>query len=96
SLDKSEKEIERESDSFQPVSAKTRGRIGKILESARKTKNVNIRISEADLDLLKERSLREGLPYQTMIASIIHRYVTDRLVDEAAIKKYMAIIRHGS
>ncbi|NTU52802.1 MAG: antitoxin [Chlorobiaceae bacterium] len=41
----------------------------------RKDKRVNIRISERDLKELQKIALREGLPYQTLISSILHKFV---------------------
>jgi len=46
---------------------------------ASKSQRVNIRISEVDLELLQERALIEGLPYQTLMSSVLHKYVTGRL-----------------
>ena len=42
---------------------------------------VNIRLSTRDLVLLRARALEEGIPYQTLIASVLHRYVSGRLID---------------
>lgn len=42
---------------------------------------VNVRISGADLNMVRRIAVQEGLPYQTLLASIIHKYVTGRLVD---------------
>ncbi len=47
----------------------------------RKDKRVNIRISERDLVKLKARALEEGLPYQTLMSSVLHKYVTGRLAE---------------
>ncbi len=47
----------------------------------RKDRRVNIRISEKDLIELQKRALREGIPYQTLIASILHKYVTGALTE---------------
>lgn len=47
----------------------------------KKDKRVNIRISRKDLEALQVRALEEGLPYQTLIASVLHKYVNGRLVD---------------
>ena len=44
-------------------------------ETLRKDKRVNIRISGRDLRQLQRIALREGLPYQTLISSILHKYV---------------------
>jgi predicted DNA binding CopG/RHH family protein len=52
-------------------------------ETFRKDARVNIRISSKDLDKLKTRALEEGIPYQTLIASVLHKYVTGRLVDQS-------------
>ncbi|MCA0388208.1 MAG: antitoxin [Bacteroidetes bacterium] len=43
--------------------------------TTRKNKRINIRLSEKDISLLKIRALEEGLPYQTLISSIIHKYI---------------------
>ncbi len=51
----------------------------------RKDKPVNIRISEKDLELIKRKALGEGIPYQTLIAGVIHRYTSGRLVDKEKI-----------
>ncbi|BCG63210.1 MAG: antitoxin, BrnT family [Methyloprofundus sp.] len=48
----------------------------------KKNKRVNIRISAMDLELLQERALIEGLPYQTLMSSVLHKYVTGRLADK--------------
>jgi len=44
-------------------------------ETLRKDKRVNIRITGRDLRQLQRIALREGLPYQTLISSILHKYV---------------------
>lgn len=40
-----------------------------------KTKNINIRISERDLLRIKAKAIEEGMPYQTLVTSIIHKYI---------------------
>lgn len=91
-LDKYERQIEREADSYRSVSKKERVKIEGILDKIRKTRNVNIRISESVLEQLKHRSQEEGIPYQTLISSILHKYVTNRLVDEKSIRRSMELI----
>jgi predicted DNA binding CopG/RHH family protein len=46
-----------------------------------KAARVNIRISRQDLEALRQRAAEEGLPYQTLMASILHKYVSGRLRD---------------
>ncbi len=45
----------------------------------RKDRRVNLRLSSRDLDAIKKRALLEGLPYQTLISSVIHRYAAGTL-----------------
>lgn len=45
----------------------------------KKDKRINIRISERDLVSLQMKALEEGLPYQTLISSILHKYITGKL-----------------
>lgn len=44
-----------------------------------KNKRINIRLSEKDLVGLKAKSMEEGLPYQTLVSSIIHKYVSGKI-----------------
>ena len=52
--------------------------------TAVKDKRVNIRLSSIDLQDIQAKALEEGLPYQTLIASVLHKYVTGRLRDTAS------------
>lgn len=91
-LDKDEQGIEKSANSYRPVTKKKLQKIEGILDSVRKTRNINIRISEQVLEQLKKISQDEGIPYQTLIASILHKYVTNRLVDEKAIRKSLQLL----
>jgi predicted DNA binding CopG/RHH family protein len=45
----------------------------------RKDRRLNIRISSKDLETIQKRAVEEGLPYQTLIASVLHKYAAGRL-----------------
>ena len=49
-----------------------------------KEKRVNIRLSSPDLMDIQARALEEGLPYQTLIASVLHKFVSGRLVEASS------------
>ncbi|MCK5878009.1 MAG: hypothetical protein KAG43_10260 [Candidatus Marithrix sp.] len=49
-------------------------------KTMKKNKNINIRISENNLEAIKLRAAREGIPYQTLIGSILHKYVAGYIV----------------
>jgi predicted DNA binding CopG/RHH family protein len=91
-LDPFEKEIESHIDEFIPITGEKRRSIEGILERSRKTKNINIRISEPDLTRLKKKAEDEGMPYQTLISSVLHKYVMERLVDEKEVLKSLSLL----
>jgi predicted DNA binding CopG/RHH family protein len=91
-LDKYERSIERSAASYRLATPTERERIERILDKIRKSRNVNLRISEEVLGAIKKRSKREGIPYQTLISSVLHKYVTDQLVDEQAIRRSMKLL----
>ena len=78
-----------ESGKYESILTKARR---KELEAAatntfRKDKRINIRISNRDLIAVQSRASEEGIPYQTLVSSIIHKYVSGSLRDIAANKK---------
>ena len=83
-LDRFEREILGAYEKGVLVSARpTKAQLAAFREAARatfvKNKRVNIRISAADLMDLQARAYEEGVPYQTLIASVLHKYVSGRL-----------------
>jgi len=50
----------------------------------RKDKRVNIRMTERDLVYFRKKAVEEGLPYQTLISSILHKYINGRLVEKVS------------
>ncbi|MGA7297682.1 MAG: hypothetical protein WBW92_09250 [Rhodanobacteraceae bacterium] len=50
-------------------------------QTFKKNKRVNIRMSGKDLELLQEYALREGIPYQTLMSSVLHKFVSGRFVE---------------
>ena len=52
--------------------------------TVRKDKRVNIRMSEKDFVHFQKKALEEGLPYQTLISSVLHKYVNGHLIDKAS------------
>jgi predicted DNA binding CopG/RHH family protein len=47
--------------------------------TSRKDRRLNIRLSSKDLEAIQKRALAEGLPYQALIASLLHKYAAGRL-----------------
>ena len=55
-------------------------------ETAIKDYRINVRISKRDVEALKTKALEEGIPYQTLVTSILHKYVTGRLKETGSKK----------
>jgi predicted DNA binding CopG/RHH family protein len=53
--------------------------------TGQKDQRINIRLSGADLEALRVRALRLGMPYQTLISSVLHRYASGALTDEQLV-----------
>lgn len=51
------------------------------MNTLKKNRKINIRISENDLTALQRRAAREGIPYQTLIGSVLHKYASGFLKD---------------
>ena len=50
----------------------------------KKDKRVNLRMTSKDLEAIKTYAVEEGLPYQTLMSSVLHKFITGRLVDQKA------------
>jgi predicted DNA binding CopG/RHH family protein len=89
-LDEEERELVEsiENEEWVPVTNKTED-IRKARQYAeatfRKDKRMNIYIAERDLRSLKVKALREGIPYPTLVSSILHKYVTGQLVEKGGV-----------
>jgi len=60
---------------------------GYARQTLKKDKRVNIRISSMVLEELQTRAVEDGMPYQTLISSILHRFVTGRLIERQKSNK---------
>ncbi len=90
-LNKEEKEILKdfEAGEFESVlTSKRKKYIQTVAEKTfKKDKRINIRISSRDLRSLQRRALEEGIPYQTLVSSVLHKYVSGGLRDIMADKQ---------
>ena len=89
-LDKEEQEILDAYEAGEFESVMTDERRKSIEQAAvatfKKDKRINIRLSGRDLSAIKRRALQEGIPYQTLVASILHKYASGSLYDATANK----------
>ena len=83
-LDAYERRIENSIGEYAPASTTDKER---ILRAAAKTKTVSLRINETVLESIKRKAADEGLPYQTLISSVLFKFSSNRLIDEIAVRK---------
>ena len=87
-IDINEEEILSAFEKGQLKSVASKSELAKFKAAARATaikdKRVNIRMSSGDLNDIQVKALEEGIPYQTLIASVLHKYVTGRLAENPA------------
>lgn len=85
-IDIKEEEILTAFEKGQLKSVATKSELAKFKAVARATaikdRRVNIRLSSGDLNDIQVKALEEGIPYQTLIASVLHKYVTGRLSEQ--------------
>ncbi len=78
-LDAYEKEVLAAYESGKLKPAATKAELARMRAAARataiKNRRVNIRLSSGDLQDIQAKALEEGMPYQTLIASVLHKYV---------------------
>ena len=91
-LDKEEQALEKSFGSDKWLSVSPSKKIDVInsakqaLIRTKKDIRTNIRLSKIDIDLIRSKAQSEGIPYQTLISSIVHKYATDQFVDRTLIE----------
>ena len=92
-LTKNEQEIEDTIYEYKTISTKKQKRVQNILKKANEKKNISLRVNTQDLNMLKFRAEHEGIPYQTLLSSLIHKFVTEQLVDQKDILKSLQLLK---
>ena len=91
-LSDEEKAIENEIEHFIPISGKKKEQVENIIRQAKKNRSIRLRISNYTLEKLKEKANDEGIPYQTLINSILHKYITNQLFEKKEMLKSLQFI----
>ena len=91
-LDDFEKNIEKDILKFKKVSSRKLKKIEDAIEKANEKKNISLRVNNQDLEQIKLKAEHEGIPYQTLISSILHKFVTDQLIDQKSIIKSIQLL----
>ncbi|MEI8094665.1 MAG: hypothetical protein WCG80_10650 [Spirochaetales bacterium] len=92
-LDSEEQEIEDNIDFSKAIPVSEKSTFMASLREASVRKPVTLRMEGADLEAIKRLAEQEGMPYQTLIGSLVHKYVTGALVDINEVRKVIPLGR---
>ena len=71
-----------------------RKRVESIVMRAKKNKAISLRIAQYDLEKLKEKAEKDGIPYQTLITTVLHKYITNQLYEKSEMLKSIQLLRN--
>jgi len=92
-LNSSERVIEEEAENYKKVSDWKKKKIESILIKSSKKKVITLRLNDNDLEQIKSIAISEGIPYQTLISSVLHKYINHRLVDKNEVLKISELLK---
>ena len=92
-LDADEKLIEKEAREYKRISKDRKRNIESTLEKSSKKRVVTLRLNNNDLEQIKSIANTEGIPYQTLISSILHKYINNRFVDKNEVFKISELLK---
>jgi len=92
-LDKYEQDIENNIQEYKSISPSKMKLVTDLIKKANKKKNISLRVNAQDLERLKRIAQHEGIPYQTLLSSMIHKFVTGQLVEEQDILKSIQLLK---
>jgi predicted DNA binding CopG/RHH family protein len=90
-----EQEIENSIDQWVPASEETREKLRRIAERSKKNEAISIRMSSFDLQRIKAMAAEQGMPYQTLINVIVHKYVTNRMYEKDEVLKTLRVAKES-
>jgi len=92
-LDNNEKIVEKEAENYKKVPEQKKEKIENILGKSSKNRIITLRINDYDLQQIQSIAASEGIPYQTLISSILHKYINNRLVDRNEVLKISELLK---
>ena len=90
-LDAEEQEIENSFERLPSLPASEKEAMIASVRGASIRRPVTLRMEETDLEAIRSLAEREGMPYQTLIGSVVHKYISGALVDINEVRKVIKI-----
>jgi predicted DNA binding CopG/RHH family protein len=92
-LSEEEKQMENELENYTSVKGEKREKIENIIANAKKNKAISLRMTNFDLERIKNKAEEAGIPYQTLITNILHKYITNQLFDKEEMLKSIRLLK---
>ena len=90
-----EREIEESADKWVPASEETRARVDRIIERSKKNEAISLRMTSFDLSRIKAMATEQGMPYQTLINVVVHKYVTNQMYEKDEVLKTLKVAKEA-
>ena len=90
-----EQEIEDSIEEWVPASQETKDQLNRIIERSKKSEAISIRMSSFDLSRIKAMATEQGMPYQTLINVIVHKYVTNQMYERDEVLKTLKVVKEA-
>lgn len=90
-----EQEIEDSIEEWVPASQETKDQLNRIIERSKKSEAISIRMSSFDLSRIKVMAAEQGMPYQTLINVIVHKYVTNQMYERDEVLKTLKVVKEA-
>jgi len=84
-LTKEEKQIEKDMENYKSISLGRKKAIERDMKRIARKKVITLRVNETDLLKIKQMAEQEGMPYQTLIGSLLHKFASNRLCEKAPL-----------
>ncbi|MFA5879443.1 MAG: antitoxin [Candidatus Margulisiibacteriota bacterium] len=92
-LDSIEQKIENEAEGYKKISGQKKKKIEEILMRSSKRKVVTLRLNDEDLEKIKSMAVIEGIPYQTLISSVLHKFSNQRYFEKNEVLKIVHLAK---
>ena len=90
-----EREIEESADKWVPASEETRARVDRIIERSKKNEAISLRMTSFDLSRIRAMATEQGMPYQTLINVVVHKYVTNQMYEKDEVLKTLKVAKEA-
>ena len=94
-LTQEEQEIEDHAEEWVPASEEARKNLRRIAERSKKNEAISLRMSSFDLTRIKAMAAEQGMPYQTLINVLVHKYVTNQMYEKDEVLKTLRVAKEA-